>query len=50
MPQLLGKDLFAPGGEIGVKVDVSVDDASGRGGGKLWKQDSGEEKIWTRCD
>ena len=50
VPQLLGKDLFAPGREINVKVDVSVDDARGRGGGKLWKQDSGKEKIWTGCD
>ena len=50
VPQLFGKDLFAPGREINVKVDASVDDARGRGGGKLWKHDSGKEKIWTRCD
>ena len=44
---LLGKDLFAPGREISVKEGVSMDDAGGGGGGKLWEKGCGQEKIWA---
>ena len=47
---LLGKDLFAPGREVSVEEGVFVDDARGRGGGELWEQGCGKEKVWTGCD
>ena len=33
-----------------MKVNVSVDDAGGGEGGKLWKECSGEEKVWAGCN
>ena len=44
---LLGKNLFAPGREISVKEGVSMDNAGGGGGGKLWEKGCGQEKIWA---
>ena len=44
---LLGKNLFAPGREISVKEDVSMDNAGGGGGGNLWEKGCGQEKIWA---